>query len=90
MEQATSQSDIASNYDQDLVKRRAFLATQFHALPTYGSTEFWSCIEESQLKLALPSITDQRHRVRNAHSNVTLHDSSRKARHIYQSHAVAA
>lgn len=54
MEQATSQSDISTNNDQDLFKRRAFIATQFQALPTYGLAEFWSCIEESQLKLALP------------------------------------
>ena len=54
MEQATSQSDVSSNYDQDLVKRRASIARQFQALPTYGSAEFWSLIEESQLKQALP------------------------------------
>jgi len=53
MEQATSQIEKDSNYDQDLVKRRAFIATQFQALPPYGSVEFWSRIEESQLKLAL-------------------------------------
>jgi hypothetical protein len=54
MEQATSQNEKDSNSDQDLVKRRIFIATQFQALPTYGSSEFWSRIEESQLKLALP------------------------------------
>ena len=53
MEQASSQIEKNSNYDQDLVKRRAFIATQFQALPPYGSAEFWSRIEESQLKLAL-------------------------------------
>ena len=53
MEQATSQIEKNSNYDQELVKRRAFIATQFQALPPYGSVEFWSRIEESQLKLAL-------------------------------------
>ena len=53
MEQATSQIEKDSNYDQELVKRRAFIATQFQALPPYGSVEFWSRIEESQLKLAL-------------------------------------
>jgi hypothetical protein len=54
MEQATSQIEKDSNYDQDLVRRRAFLAAQFQALPSYGSAELWSRIEESQLKLALP------------------------------------
>ncbi|HXL37680.1 MAG TPA: sigma factor-like helix-turn-helix DNA-binding protein [Ktedonobacteraceae bacterium] len=53
MEQATSQIEKDSNYDQELIKRRAFIATQFQALPPYGSVEFWSRIEESQLKLAL-------------------------------------
>src|SRR6266700_177759 len=90
MQQETSQSETDVNHDQDLVRRRAILATQFQALPIYGSAEFWSLVEEPQLKLALPSITDHRHRVGNAPSNVTLHDSSRKGHHIYQSHAVAA
>ena len=54
MEQATSQIKKDSNFDQDLVKRRAYLATQFQTLPTYGSAGFWSRIEESQSKLALP------------------------------------
>jgi RNA polymerase sigma factor (sigma-70 family) len=54
MEQATSQIENDSNYDQDLVRRRAYLVTQFQSLPTYGTAEFWSRIEESQLKLALP------------------------------------
>ena len=54
MEQGTSQSEKEVNYDQDLFRRRAILASQFQALPTYGSVEFWSLIEESQLKLALP------------------------------------
>lgn len=54
MEQATSQIEKDSNYDQDLVRRRAFIAAQFQALPSYGSAEFWSRIEEPQLKLALP------------------------------------
>jgi hypothetical protein len=90
MEQETSQSEQDADNDLALVRRRAVLATAFQALPTYGSAEFWRLVEESQLKLTLPSITVHRHRVRNALSNVTLHDSSRKARHIYQSHAVAA
>jgi RNA polymerase sigma factor (sigma-70 family) len=54
MEQATSQIEKDSNYDQELVRRRAFIAAQFQALPSYGSAEFWSRIEEPQLKLALP------------------------------------
>ena len=54
MEQATSHSNRDGSYDQDLVRRRAFIATQFQALPSYGSVEFWRRVEESQLKLALP------------------------------------
>jgi hypothetical protein len=54
MEQVTSQLENDMNYDQDLVRRRAFLTTQFQALPAYGSAEFWSRMEEPQLKLALP------------------------------------
>ncbi len=58
MEQATYQtekdSNKDSNYEQELAKRRAFLAAQFQSLPTYGTAEFWNRIEESQLKLALP------------------------------------
>ena len=54
MEQETSQAEKDVNYDQDLFRRRAMLASQFQALPTYGSVEFWSLIEEPQLKLALP------------------------------------
>jgi RNA polymerase sigma factor (sigma-70 family) len=54
MEQAISQSEKDMNYDQDLFRRRALLAAQFQSLPTYGSAEFWSRIEEPQLKLALP------------------------------------
>ena len=52
MEQETSQSEQAADTDLDLVRRRAALATAFQALPTYGSAEFWSLVEESQLKLA--------------------------------------
>ncbi len=54
MQQETSQSETDVNHDQDLVRRRAILATQFQALPIYGSAEFWSLVEEPQLKLALP------------------------------------
>jgi len=54
MEQETSQSEKDVNYDQDLFRRREILASQFQALPTYGSVEFWSLIEEPQSKLALP------------------------------------
>src|SRR5712691_11520513 len=54
MEQETSQSKSEVNNDQDLVRRRAILATQFQSLPTYGSAEFWCLVEESQLKFALP------------------------------------
>lgn len=53
MEQATFQKGKDNNYVQELEKRRAFIANQFQSIPTYGSTEFWSRIEESQLKLAL-------------------------------------
>jgi hypothetical protein len=54
MEQETSQSEQDADNDLALLRRRAVLATAFQALPTYGSAEFWSIIEESQLKLALP------------------------------------
>jgi len=54
MEQETSQSEQDADNDLALVRRRAVLATAFQALPTYGSTEFWSIVEESQLKLTLP------------------------------------
>ena len=90
MEQATSQIEKESNYDQNLVRRRAFLATQFQSLPTYGTAEFWSRIEEPQLKLALPSIIGLRDCSRNAPSNATSRDSSRIARRIYRSHAATA
>jgi hypothetical protein len=90
MQQETSQFEADVINDHELVRRRTILATEFQALPTYGSADFWRLVEEPQLKLALPSITDHRHRVRNVLSNATLRDSSRKARHIYQSHAAAA
>src|SRR5437660_904677 len=53
MQQVTSQIEKDSNYDQDLVRRRAYLATQFQSLLTYDTPEFWSRIEEYQFKLAL-------------------------------------
>jgi hypothetical protein len=83
MEQATYQKEKDNNYVQDLAKRRALIAYQFQSIPTYGSAEFWSRIEESQLKLALLPIIDLRERIRNAPSNATLRDSSRKVRRIY-------
>lgn len=51
MEQETSQSETDVNNDHELVKRRAILAAEFHALPAYGSAEFWSLIEGSQSKV---------------------------------------
>ena len=54
MEQANSQSEKDMHYDPDLFRRRALLAAQFKALPTYGTAEFWRRIAEPQLKLALP------------------------------------
>ena len=54
MEQETSQSETDVNNDHELVKRRAILAAEFHALPTYGSADFWCLVEEPQLKLAIP------------------------------------
>jgi hypothetical protein len=54
MEQATSQTEKDSNYVQELARRRAFLATQFQSMPTYGSADFWRRIEECQSKLAPP------------------------------------
>jgi len=54
MEQATSDVMRDVTYEQDLIKRRALIAEQFMTLPSYGSTEFWQRIEESQSKQALP------------------------------------
>jgi len=54
MEQETSQSETDVNNDHELVKRRAILAAEFHALPTYGSADFWRLVEDPQFKLALP------------------------------------
>jgi hypothetical protein len=54
MEQETSQPEKDVNYDQDLCRRRAILASQFQALPTYGSADFWRLVEDPQFKLALP------------------------------------
>lgn len=90
MKQATSQTEKDSNNVQELAKRRASLATQFQSIPTYGSAEFWSRIEESQSNLALLPIIDLRECIRNAPSNATLRDSSRKARRIYSSHTATA
>jgi len=53
MEQETSQSETNVNNDHELVRRRAILATEFQALPTYGSAAFWRLVEEPQSKLAL-------------------------------------
>ena len=54
MEQEASESEQDAGCDRDLIRRRAILATAFQALPTYGSAEFWSLVEEPQLNLALP------------------------------------
>src|SRR6266496_2345121 len=54
MEEVSSESVQDSGNDRDLIRRRAILATAFQALPTYGSAEFWSLVEEPQLNLALP------------------------------------
>jgi len=54
MEQATSHSMSDHVYAQDLIQRRALIASQFLTLPPYGSMEFWQHIEEPQPKQALP------------------------------------
>ena len=54
MEQESSQSEQDDDNDLALLRRRAMLATAFQTLPTYGSAEFWSIVEEPQLKLTLP------------------------------------
>lgn len=54
MEQATYEAEKDNNYVKELAKRRAIIAHQFQSIPTYGSAEFWSRIEESQLELVLP------------------------------------
>jgi len=46
-------SQFEGHTDQDLVKRRAALGNAYRALPEYGSTKFWSMIEEPDLKVAL-------------------------------------
>jgi len=53
MEQEASQSETNVNNDHELVRRRAILAMEFQALPTYGSAAFWRLVEEPQSKLAL-------------------------------------
>ena len=47
-------SQLDGDIDDDLVKRRVTLADIYKALPAYGSVEFWSSIEEPDLKLAVP------------------------------------
>lgn len=54
MEQESSQSEQDDDNDLALLRRRAILASAFQALPTYGSTAFWSIVEEPQLKLTSP------------------------------------
>jgi RNA polymerase sigma factor (sigma-70 family) len=54
MELDTSQSEQDADSDQALIRHRATLATAYYALPTYGTVEFWSLVEEQQTKLALP------------------------------------
>ncbi len=54
VEQKSSQSQRDVDYDLELVRRRAELAAAFQALPTYASAEFWSLVEEPELKNALP------------------------------------
>ncbi len=54
VEQKNSQSQRDVDYDLELVRRRAELAAAFQSLPTYASTEFWSLVEEPELKVALP------------------------------------
>ena len=47
-------SQLDEDIDNDLVKRHITLADIYKALPAYGSVEFWSIIEEPDLKLAVP------------------------------------
>ncbi len=54
VEQKSSQSEEEADQYLDLVRRRAALVTAFQALPAYGSVEFWSLVEEPELKVALP------------------------------------
>lgn len=53
MEQRDSQFEEDIDNDQ-LVKRRTALTNAFLALPEYESAEFWSVVEESNVKVALP------------------------------------
>lgn len=52
MEQKHSQ--LAEDFDDELVKRRVALTNAYQALPAYGSDLFWHMIEEPDLKIALP------------------------------------
>jgi RNA polymerase sigma factor (sigma-70 family) len=54
VEQKSSQSKRDVDYDLELVRRRADLATAFQALPSYASAEFWSLVEKPEIKVALP------------------------------------
>jgi hypothetical protein len=72
VEHKSYQAEENADHDLDLARRRASLATAFQALPAYGSVEFWSLVEEPELKVALPSIIAHRHCIRNAPSNATL------------------
>ena len=40
--------------DNELIRRRMYLASIYHALPDYGSTAFWRAIEEPDEKAILP------------------------------------
>src|SRR5438105_1476318 len=40
--------------DNELITRRMYLASIYHALPDYGSTTFWRVVEEPDLTVALP------------------------------------
>jgi hypothetical protein len=53
VEQKRSQSQRDIYYDLELIKRRADLAAVYQALPRYASEEFWSLVEEPEVKVVL-------------------------------------
>ena len=51
MEQERSQ--VEDTIEDQLVARRLTLAKSYQALPVYGSSEFWSIVEEPDLRIAV-------------------------------------
>jgi len=57
VEQQHSQAadlSLVDSLDEEVIKRRAYLAGIFEHLPIYGSEAFWSAVETPSMKSALP------------------------------------